>query len=453
MRYIPKVDKELVVRARDGDEQAITDIVNIIHKSCFSIARSYTFANNLSSDDAEEIVQNSMLKIFKNLNSLKEDQPFSAWANVIVNNESKNYLESKGVKHENIKFSQLDSDDFDESFESTIESDYEAFEPDANMDYTVLQEGMRDCLNQLSSNERDVLYKHYYEGYKIKEIAEDLGTNTNTIKTWLRRGKENLESILVALQKKDAAFYGIGAIPFFVWMLNKELEAYTTVAKAAELEKAVLLALKGSKTGVSGGAVKAFLRTVKGKVVVSTVAALLVAGGIGLYMNISAQKVESPKVTQKTVKKKKTEMKQAENTTEETKVENTSTTEKKNHEHNWVAQYKTVHHDAVKQLQTVVDQEAYDEPVYSTRTVTKVMINNYTGKYFDSSEEALNYLVNELGITAGKGSTGPVQVEETYQSGTTHHDAVTHQEEVVVQDAYDEQILKGYKCSDCGATK
>lgn len=442
MNYIPKVDKELVVKAKQHDEQAIADIINLVDRPCHTIAMEYTFSYGLSSADADDIAQEAYLKAFQKLDSLNNEDGFSAWLNIIVNNTAKDFLKKKEIKHKDAKFSELDNEDFNESFESTLENDYAAFEPKANMDYTLLQEGMQDCLNQLPAHEKSALYKFYFEHQKIGEIADEMEANQNTIKTWLSRGKKNLESVLLALQEKDAAFYGIGAIPFFVWMLNKELDA-SCVIKAAEVAKVIVKATT-TDTITKGSALKAFLASTKGKAIATTIVLTMVAGGVGIYSYYSHQTTEKPKVAQKLTKKKKVDT-----IKEETKTEAPKETESE-HTHTWQTQYKTVHHDAVKQAQTVVDQEAYDEPVYSTRTTTRYWVND---RVFSTQEEANAYSewLRSLGVI--KGSTYNEPVEEQYQSGTIHHDAVTHQEEVVVQNAYDEQVLTGYKCTECGQKK
>lgn len=119
------------------------------------------------------------------------------------------------------------------------------------------------------------------------------------------------------------------------------------------------------------------------------------------------------------------------------------------------AETKTVHHDAVtrQETYTVVDKEAYDEPVYETHVVCKVC-----GQDFGKGEAASD----QAGIHSAE--FGHSYHSTKVQVGTKHHDAVTHQETktvtvtpaydetVVVKQAYDEQVTTGYKCS-CGATK
>ena len=113
---------------------------------------------------------------------------------------------------------------------------------------------------------------------------------------------------------------------------------------------------------------------------------------------------------------------------------------------------KTVHHDAVtrQETYTVVDKEAYDEPVYDSHYVCKVC-------GYDAGKDG-----DAIGDHSAE--TGHSYTVKKVQTGTKHHDAVTHQETrtvtvtpaydetVVVKQAYDETVTTGYKCS-CGATK
>lgn len=116
---------------------------------------------------------------------------------------------------------------------------------------------------------------------------------------------------------------------------------------------------------------------------------------------------------------------------------------------------KTVHHDAVtrQETYTVVDKEAYDEPVYETHVVCKVC-----GQDFGKGEAASD----QAGIHSAE--FGHSYHSTKVQAGTKHHDAVTHQETrtvtvtpaydetVIVRQAYDETVTTGYKCT-CGAVK
>lgn len=131
------------------------------------------------------------------------------------------------------------------------------------------------------------------------------------------------------------------------------------------------------------------------------------------------------------------------------------------HSHSWEAvtktvhheaETKTVHHDAVTKTETVtvVDKEAWDEPILESR----VICNKCDFSTTDEDE----IMDHSLKVCKVGWHVGKVQI------GTKHHDAVTHQEErtvvvkpawdetVIVKPAWDETVTTGYKCS-CGATK
>lgn len=153
------------------------------------------------------------------------------------------------------------------------------------------------------------------------------------------------------------------------------------------------------------------------------------------------------------------------NTSSSNSSNNSSSSKGDEHKHNYnIPITKTVHHDAVtkvvhhdavtrQETYTVVDKEAYDEPVYEEHVVCKVC-----GQDFGKGSEASLNAGNHSSITGHSYHSTKVQ------AGTKHHDAVTHQETktvvvtpaydetVVVKQAYDETVTTGYKCL-CGATK
>ena len=123
-----------------------------------------------------------------------------------------------------------------------------------------------------------------------------------------------------------------------------------------------------------------------------------------------------------------------------------SSVSKPSHEHVYNTPVtQKVHHDAVTKTETVtvVDQQAYDEPIYESHQVCKVCNKDF-GKGENATVEAINHSVE----------TGHSYHSTSIKVGTKHHDAITHQETktIVVTPAYDEEKVTGYRCS-CGKTK
>ena len=129
------------------------------------------------------------------------------------------------------------------------------------------------------------------------------------------------------------------------------------------------------------------------------------------------------------------------------------------HTHDWVEQTKTVHHDETGHYEdvqsgtrTVVDEEAWDEPVYETKAVC-----NACGYEADSTSEINDHLDThydpELGYSDASYSTKRVQVDTIHHSAKTHEEPVYEQEWVVDSEAWDEEVVTGYRCRTCGAEK
>ena len=125
------------------------------------------------------------------------------------------------------------------------------------------------------------------------------------------------------------------------------------------------------------------------------------------------------------------------------------------HEHNWVAVTTTVHHDAVTEEVWVVDvvgQDAYDE-IYHEDEWYVVGYKTGDGKMWATEEEAQAHMFT-LPVAQRHYST--IMDYIPGEQKIIHHEAVPeqgHYETVVAQEAYDEEIVTGYKCSSCGAQK
>ena len=118
------------------------------------------------------------------------------------------------------------------------------------------------------------------------------------------------------------------------------------------------------------------------------------------------------------------------------------------HQHNWVAQTKTVHHDA--QYKTVHHDAQY-KTVHHDAVVKYVSICNNCGADITGNEAAhfKNSLLN--GGNCGSCHEESRTVQAAYDEQVKVADA--YDEQVQVSAAWDETVTTGYKCSSCGATK
>ena len=122
--------------------------------------------------DAEDCYQNTFVALFQNSTQFESEEHLKAWLIRVCINECNDYLKKYR------KSLSLDRDVKDIAF--TLDED---------------KSDLSWALLQLKSKYRDIIYLHYYEGYKLEEIADILGLKLNTVKSLLKRGKDKLKFI------------------------------------------------------------------------------------------------------------------------------------------------------------------------------------------------------------------------------------------------------------------
>lgn len=133
---------------------------------------SYSYLTNVA--DAQDVCQTVFMKLYSLNKEFKDIEHEKAFILRVTANVCKDILKSSWKK----RFVDYD----------TVP---EQVAPEIVGDDSILQ-----SINELDEKYRTVIYLHYYEGYKVKEIAKILGINMATIKTRLSRGREYLKNIL-----------------------------------------------------------------------------------------------------------------------------------------------------------------------------------------------------------------------------------------------------------------
>ena len=129
-----------------------------------------------SCHDAEDCFQNTFFKLWQTKQVFQNEKHLKAWLIRVAVNECNDFLrkQSRLIPLETIR-------------EKPVALSTDAL--DAS-----------DALLRLEPKYREVLYLHYIERYKVKEIADILDLNHNTVKTNLKRGREKLKRILGGLE-------------------------------------------------------------------------------------------------------------------------------------------------------------------------------------------------------------------------------------------------------------
>lgn len=142
-------------------------------------------------ETAKDLVQNTFIKCYKNIDSFRFDAQIKTWLYRITINECKDYLKSWNYKMVQVK-----------SFiNETAKSILPSTEKKVIDKYN--NEEIKDTIYSLPKVYREVVYLYYYDSLSTEEIANVLDISVNTVKTRLRRAKQRLESML-----KEAELHG-----------------------------------------------------------------------------------------------------------------------------------------------------------------------------------------------------------------------------------------------------
>ena len=133
---------------------------------------------------AKDMVQNTFIKCYKNLDSFRFDAQIKTWLYRITINECKDYLKSWNYKMVQVKsFINETAKSILPSTEKTVIDKYN-------------NEEIKDTIFSLPKVYREVVYLYYYDSLKTEEIAKVLDIPVNTVKTRLRRAKQRLEPMI-----------------------------------------------------------------------------------------------------------------------------------------------------------------------------------------------------------------------------------------------------------------
>ncbi|MEC1177050.1 sigma-70 family RNA polymerase sigma factor [Metasolibacillus meyeri] len=135
-------------------------------------------------ETAKDMVQNTFIKCYQNLDSFRFDAQIKTWLYRITINECKDYLKSWHYKMVQVKsLINVTTKSILPSTEKTVIDKYD-------------NEEIKDTIFSLPKVYREVVYLYYYESLNSEEIAKVLDISVNTVKTRLRRAKKRLESMI-----------------------------------------------------------------------------------------------------------------------------------------------------------------------------------------------------------------------------------------------------------------
>ena len=188
-------DVTLIQQILNGDQNAFTALVEKYQKQIHAFAWRKLGDFHL----AEEITQDTFLKVYQQLWTLRDPNRFGAWLHAIVRNCCLAYLRK----------TQHPIESLDTMPEAEMESVFYNQYLDKQSEDTANEkrhEVVKYLLNKLSENEQTVITLHYLGDMRCEEIGKFLDVPLNTIKSRLHRARKRLKEEELMVRKTLGGF-------------------------------------------------------------------------------------------------------------------------------------------------------------------------------------------------------------------------------------------------------
>ena len=174
----------VLARARQGDSEAFRSLVEQHSRSAFRLA----FRMTGNEHDAEDVVQDSFLRAYRQLGRFESRAHFGTWLHRIVANCSVDLLRARRSRQGFARAEDLDA--------AVALPPADSPGPERLARSAEIQRSVAGALGQLSPLERAAFTLRHYEGRSIAEIGSTLGLGTSAAKHSVFRAVRKLRAAL-----------------------------------------------------------------------------------------------------------------------------------------------------------------------------------------------------------------------------------------------------------------
>ncbi|MFH6945419.1 RNA polymerase sigma factor [Flavobacterium sp. FlaQc-52] len=164
-----------------GDSNSFAVLVNRYKDMIFSLALKMV----KNREEAEEVAQDTFIKIYTSLSKFKGDSKFSTWIYKIAYNTCLDRLKKNKKEENNISI-----DEFSAHLIKTMDNALNALEEKER------KQAIQKCLNLLPSDENFLLTLFYFDDQSLEEIGKIMNISANNAKVKLFRSRQKLAVIL-----------------------------------------------------------------------------------------------------------------------------------------------------------------------------------------------------------------------------------------------------------------
>ncbi len=171
-----QTDEQLVIAVQQGDITSYETLVKRYQRGLFSFVMRFVRDEGAAAD----IVQETLFTVYQVIDRVDTSKKFSTFVFEIAKNKSISLLRTRKKQ---VSLEEITDMADDESFiEQYLRKD--------------LAVSVRGAVKKLPKKYRDVVSLYYFDELSYEEVGEKLALPVNTIRTHLRRAKEQLKKVL-----------------------------------------------------------------------------------------------------------------------------------------------------------------------------------------------------------------------------------------------------------------
>ncbi|TYA54835.1 RNA polymerase sigma factor [Formosa maritima] len=176
-----KQDQYYIDQVLEGNTNAFTILVDQYKDLVFTLALRML----KNREEAEEVSQDTFIKVFKSLQKFKGDSKFSTWIYKVAYNTCLDRIKRNKRQQQVVAI-----DEYTEKYVKSIDNALN------NMVEEERLLAIQDCINFLPNDDGFLLTLYYFEEQSLAEISNIVGISANHVKVKLYRSRQKLATIL-----------------------------------------------------------------------------------------------------------------------------------------------------------------------------------------------------------------------------------------------------------------
>lgn len=185
-------DSAVVAAFLGGQKQAFNELVERYQTRLLN----FVYRTTGDRERAEDLVQETFIRIYRHLHRFDQSKKFSTWAYTIASNLAKNELRNRS-RNPLVLFQTIKKNW--EADQRPLEWEDNTYRPDDLFRKRHLRQMVESAVEELPEHHREVFMLREMEGKTYEEIAEITGCNLGTVKSRLNRARNNFAQIIAPL--------------------------------------------------------------------------------------------------------------------------------------------------------------------------------------------------------------------------------------------------------------